>query len=475
MSVILRVASVLLLLLTCLVRAETITLEFAPQDPEDRISGNLIILLSREKFEPSRPGLLRAYLCDVRVEKGVNLKPGDRLKVELGTLNPSVKYVGAYLDENHNFMGSGLPEPGEYYSSKLLQRPNRDGALLRLDRPNSQRQRRVPAWIQEHSFVSSLLLDAGFPREEATVKFLVALPPGYWQSEARLPVLFVSHGFSGNRWSYLRRYRMWREQMKQEPMLLVSLDSAGKYGHHVFLDSQGNGPRLQVMTQEIVPYIDRYYRSNGTRIVYGQSSGGWTAVSLLRRAPEIFAGAVATGPDPLTLPPWWMAENENLYSNPDGSERTFAQGLKLTMRTFVERELETESYGQYAAFLAAFSPYDESIEPLPFQSPFHLESGALQSEVWKLWQDNDLNLWAQSNPSEAKKCFADRLILYVGDKDEFGLFETTQAFSETLLKLEIPHAFRVVPGAGHTNYLERPAFAKELWSACYDLAQERKI
>ncbi len=462
------------LLLCRLGGAETIIVEFTPQEAQHQVSGNLVVLISNEEFEPSHPGLLRSYLADMRVVSDVSLKAGDRLEVELGEIGSHPKYIGAYLDENRNFMGSGLPEPGEYFSSQLLVIPSSSKSILRLNRPKEERQRKVPPWIQEHSFVNSLLLDAGFAREESTVKFLVALPPNYWQLDTRYPVLFVIHGFSGDRWSYLNRYRMWREQMTKEPMILVSLDSAGRFGHHLFLDSEGNGPRLQVLLQEIVPYIDRAYRNNGRRVVYGQSSGGWTAVSLLRRAPEIFAGAVATGPDPLILNPWWMAENKNLYTNPDGSQRMFAPDLKLSMQTFVERELQTESYGQYTAFMAAFSPYDETRKPLPFLSPFDLESGALNSDVWQLWQDNDLTSWTQSHSEQALESFADRLILYVGERDEFGLLETTQAFSKTLFSLGIPHWFRVVPGGGHTNYLERPDFAKELWSACYKLAHEAK-
>lgn len=161
----------------------------------------------------------------------------------------------------------------------------RDQTAL-LDSRRKARVRKLPAWIQDHAILSQRMLAAGFSSQEATTRFLVGLPPGYWQSTRRYPVLYVSHGFSGDRMSYLDRYAIWREQMGARPMILVSLDSNGAYGHHVFLNSEANGPRQDVLTEEIVPRIDGQFRTNGQRVIYGQSSGGWTAISLLRRAPK---------------------------------------------------------------------------------------------------------------------------------------------------------------------------------------------
>ena len=155
------------------------------------------------------------------------------------------------------------------------------------------------------------------------------------------PVVYIFHGFSGNRWSYINRYRAWREQMKTEPMLIVSLDSFGPFGHHLFLDSPTNGPRFQVLTEEIVPFVEGRYRTNGHRVAYGQSSGGWTAVNLLRQAPELFHGAAATGPDPLILQDWWFGEGQNAYQNPDGSPRMIVEKLNLSLEKLAILELTT--------------------------------------------------------------------------------------------------------------------------------------
>ena len=52
--------------------------------------------------------------------------------------------------------------------------------------------------------------------------------------------------------------------------------------------------------------------------------------------------------------------------------------------------------------------------------------------------------------------------------------ETTFQFSRTLDTLDIPHQMKLTPGAGHTNYLDNPAFQRELYKTCFRLASSSK-
>jgi enterochelin esterase-like enzyme len=449
--------------------AQTLTVTSATSDTR---SGNLIVVLSPKKFRPHSPGLMNVYAGRLLVKTGVTLAPGGEVTFQLPEGVEKSWFAGAYLDENRNFMWRGLPDSDEVYTSEIDRVSKKDLRLV-LDKTRTVSSPKPPPWMHEHTFVSSTLLDEGFSREESTLRFLVGLPPGYWTSDQTYPILYVTHGFNGNRWTYLKRFKMWREQMASKPMILVSLDSYGKHGHHLFLNSQTNGSRFDVFTKELIPYIDRRLRTKGRRVVYGQSSGGWTAISLLRRAPELIHAAVATGPDPLELDDWWMAENQNLYTNPDGSVRELVPTVHLSMKRFIEVELKTRSSGQFAGFLAAFSPSRPEEQGFPFESPFDLKTGALNENVWELWKENDMGHWARSHPTESREAFSNRLALFVGDKDEFGLYQTTRQFSETLKSLNIPHEYRVVEGAGHSDYLEEPEFVTECWSLFYELARRR--
>jgi pimeloyl-ACP methyl ester carboxylesterase len=453
-------------LLTATSLAKTLTVEFMGEKPT---TGNLIVVISPKQFRPHSPGFMNAYAGQLLVESGLTLQKNQTVKLELPKgVDLEGWHAGAYLDENRNFMWRCLPDAGEFFSSELVRLTGKSKTLV-VDSPFYPHRFKAPPWIHEHSFISSTLLDQGFSRKESTLRFLVGLPPGYWVNDRPYPVLFVSHGFNGNRWGYLKRYKMWRDQMESEPMILISLDSFGRFGHHLFLNSQANGSRFDVFTKELVPYIDKRFRTNGKRVVYGQSSGGWTAISLLRRAPELIHAAVATGPDPLELDDWWMGENKNMYTDPNGTQRELVPAVGLTMKQFVKAELQTKSFGQFAGFLAAFSPYRPD-EDYPLDSPFDLETGEMNEEIWELWKENDMGAWARSHPEQARSAFSNRLALIVGDQDEFGLLETTRQFSETLKSLDIPHELTVIEGARHSNYLEEPDFAAECWSLFFQLA-----
>lgn len=461
------------LFLTGLASAEILEVKFAPAERTETVSGNLIVVVSDKQFQPRGPGILNVWQQRVAVVQDLRLQFGETVEVDVGNLG-SGRFMAAYFDENRDFMGTCFPGPGEYYSSKLLKSSGEQYLKLALDT-----QRQAPSlprvsWLKEQSFISSTLLDAGFDRKQATFRFLIGLPPGYWQTERTYPVLFVSHGFSGDRWVNLKRYQMWRKMMEEKPMIIVSMDSNSRFGHHLFLNSEANGPRFEVLTKELVPYIDNYFRTNGKRVIYGQSSGGWTAVSVLQKAPHLFAGAVATGPDPLVLDDWWFGRSGNIFQRLDGSERMLAPDHDLSMRSMVSTEVQTDSFGQYSAFLACFSPYRPERDGLPFLSPFHADSGEVDPELWKIWKQKEIGSWVQAHPAKAKEVFSHKLVLFVGTNDEFGLRETTHRFSQILGELGIPHLYKEIPGAGHTNYLERPAFVEECWDTFYHLAHGRR-
>ena len=54
------------------------------------------------------------------------------------------------------------------------------------------------------------------------------------------------------------------------------------------------------------------------------------------------------------------------------------------MKSMVETEVITNSYGQYSAFMACFSPFQPDRPGLPFLSPFDPKTGAKDPEVWDI-------------------------------------------------------------------------------------------
>jgi enterochelin esterase-like enzyme len=444
------VSALLVLTWAALARAEQLTVVFTPKEDSEVGRGSLLVVASPKPFATEWAGLMTAYGSRM-LAQGVELRAGQSVTLDLSALPSQYKHVGVLLDSNHNFMWRGMPDPGEYTSARVVERSGAD-FHLRLNQKKTSPSRALPDWMQEHFITSQRV-----PGEQ---RMLVGLPPGYADSQQSYPVVFVSHGFNGDRLSYLQRFQSWRKWMHEQPMILVSLDSYGEYGHHLFLDSPGNGPRLQVLREEIIPYLERTFRCNGRRLLYGHSSGGWTVVSLLRRAPDLFAGGVASAPDPLTLDEWWRGDQNNLYQGSAGP-RCFAPSLGLTMRRFVECERESDSYGQFSGFLAPFSALSGQPGWLRFQTPFDLETGQWLPSVWEQWKDNDLLHWAQTHPEQARQCWHNKLHMMVGEADEFGLTQTTRQFHDQLQRQGISHGYTEIEGAGHFDL--EPAQDEQGW------------
>jgi hypothetical protein len=466
-SILMRLGALVCLSLASLAPAHSETL-FLQSQSKDSLSGSLLIFVTpaEVKFNPENPGPGMIYASQLVALKSVTLSPGEQLAIVLPALKPGDQ-ISAYLDSKRDFLVTMGPGEGEYFSQKALVWKSNASETLALDSSKHVRRPALPDWMQERKLVSQRLLDAGFSAEQSTVRFLVGLPPGYAEGQNNYGVLYVSSGFNGDRYTYLNRYKVFYQTMVKLglPLILVSLDSSGDFGHHLFLDSEVNGPRGQVLNDEIVPFIDREFRTIASakgRALYGHSSGAWTAVSLLRHFPETFGTAIATSPDPLHLGPWWLPDSSNVYQRGDGTEHLLSKGL--TLRAFVKPELLSGCAGQIAGFQAAFSPASgDNYRPM-----FDGDSGEVDLEVWQQWQEqNDLYLWAKQHPEQAREAFANRLHLFVGDQDEFGLAPPTQEFSALLSQLEIPHQFELQVGKTHGDYIQTETFLSEIWQMAY--------
>src|SRR5260370_18847956 len=80
-------------------------------------------------------------------------------------------------------------------------------------------------------------------------------------------------------------------------MLHVVLDPESRLGHHVFADSENNGPCGRALVEELIPAIEGKFRALGTpggRFVTGHSSVGWSSLWLPSSDPAFFCGRLST-------------------------------------------------------------------------------------------------------------------------------------------------------------------------------------
>lgn len=144
----------------------------------------------------------------------------------------------------------------------------------------------------ECSSVSSTILGR-------SVNFCVVLPDGYDASSLkRYPSLYFLHGLFENEHSLIDRggEQIWKNLTSQDQItdFIVILPDGGR---SFYVNSQDGHERYEdFFLQELVPEIDRRYRTVATaaeRGVSGTSMGGYGALHLAMEHPDMFGSASA--------------------------------------------------------------------------------------------------------------------------------------------------------------------------------------
>jgi enterochelin esterase-like enzyme len=309
--------------------------------------------------------------------------------------------------------------------------------------------------IVEESLESELLRGnpLGDPSER---EVLVYLPPGYDGRE--LPVVYGLVGYTGtgrmllNADPLLEDLRTKMDRLIAEgrcgPMIVVMPDCFTKVGGNQYINSSATGPYEHYLLQEVIPLVEERYAC-GRRAVWGKSSGGYGAMVLGMRHPDIFSALASHSGDaafeycyipdfPKALrafrdaggPEAWL---EGYWQRPDRRRKDLMPVLNAL------------------GMAAHYSPNPESTT-MGIDFPFDLETGEFRPEVWERWREWD--------PVNMLERYADNLrrlrLVYIdcGTEDEFNLIWGARALHAKLEALGVPHRYEEFDD-GHMNVTYR--------------------
>lgn len=290
----------------------------------------------------------------------------------------------------------------------------------------------------------------GNPLGDPTTRSVpVYLPPGYEQDkEARYPVVYFLHGFSGSGLQWLNVSPFTRNvperldhlvaEGKVPPVIGVFVDGWSALGGSQWINSEGIGRYRDLVSRDLVGWADKTFRTvkkGSARALVGKSSGGYGALVISRYHPDLFQHIGVHSAD---------AGFEWAYLNelPQAASALLkAGGLEPWFKDFVRRAAETKMKGDdhvtinMIAMGAAYSP--KKGEPLNVELPIELPSGKLRLDVWNRWLVHDPVRFVPKHADVYKKLKS--IFIDCGTRDEFNLRWGARMISEDFKAAGVEH------------------------------------
>ena len=225
-------------------------------------------------------------------------------------------------------------------------------------------------------------LDDNLLGDPAELEVAVWLPPTYDTSGTRYPVVYFLAGYGESASvatisSVLERLI---EHDQAPEMILVGVDGVNSLGGSFYVDSPVTGLWAQAIHHDLVTYIDANYRTlpqSNSRGVAGFSMGGFGAVDLAMRHPDVFGSVYALSPGLLA---------------PGGLEATQMFADDEVVADFLAMQSGAAEHTTGTADLRFSIAYGAAFAPDPGASfpyvayPFSSVGSTPDPEIWARWE-----------------------------------------------------------------------------------------
>lgn len=474
MFLIKRTLSFLLVtVLTFSVRAQKFSVSYQTSSFAGPFTGRVILFLSKDTKSPKdgNAGLpeTACFAMDVK-----NIKPGTSVlfddrsvsyPVKLSDMERGNYYVQAIWDRNlggRSMAGS----PGNIFSnSKVvsLSRNYQQTFSIGCTEVNTGSQFPASKFANELSVPSAAL--TSFYGRPTSVNGAVVLPAEYYSHpEKKYPVLFEISGYGGD---YVRDFLSFANADSSSvlidsiPFIYVLLDGNCPLGHSEYANSDNNGPWATALIKEFIPQLDKLYRTEQQRYLWGHSSGGWSVLWLQMNYPETFAACWSSSPDPVDFRSFCgidLYTSPNIFYRKDSSLTSVATVAGyfpwIYMRDYYGFERVVNRGEQLRSFDAVFSkPGKDGAS----QALCNYSTGEIDPAVVEQWKRYDISLLIRNSPEKYLPALNGRVRVSVGNNDNFMLDRAVRKLESELKKLNAYVQFNYYPGdhftVGHKEYM----------------------
>ena len=287
----------------------------------------------------------------------------------------------------------------------------------------------------------------------------VLLPKGYDDHpDVRYPVNYIQGHFSTRAPGGFGRGgdfdRFWMAEDTPRFIYVTFQHPSPYYDDSYGVNSENNGPYGDAIMQELIPEVERRFRTirePWARKLSGGSTGGWIALALQIFYPDFFGGAWASCPDAIDFRAHQIVniyEDENAYWINHPWTRVERPNQRRTDGNIVSMMKDenwfelvsgdrSRSGGQWDIWEATYSPAGPDGYPMRI---WDKRTGTINRKVAEYWRENyDLRYilerdWAILGPKLVGK-----LNIYTGDMDSYYLNNAAHMMHEFLESTTDPY------------------------------------
>jgi len=290
----------------------------------------------------------------------------------------------------------------------------------------------------------------------------VYLPPSYFTSGARYPVIYYLPGYTDT--SMLGfglpsgADKLMRNGSIHE-MIIVVANGANRLGGSFYVNSPITGGWEDFIVNDVVGYVDTHYRSvpqASARAISGHSMGGFGALNIAMRHPDVFSAVYSLSPglfDSNGLAESQMFELEGFIKRfLDYQQHVESLPIEQAQRAMLSApDTFTLAYG------LAFASNPEKHPPY-LDYPYALADGKLvrNDAIWKRWDAGFGGIPDKIQQYKANMLRLNGLVIDYGRQDEYAWIpKGCEYFGAQLSAAGIPHELRSYDGSHESHLSER--------------------
>jgi len=439
--------------------SQTIKASFNPEIHSEPFSGRIIAYLSKESKSPKDQSIgtdpFPCFTIDVE-----NVTPGEKVifddkaisfPTSLSNIERGTYYIQIVWDRNLGGRAIGN-SPGNLFNiaDTITFTKNYEEIFeITANKIVAEPEPFIETeYIKELDVPSALLTE--FYGRPTSLKAAIVLPKEYWsQPKHNFPVLYTVYGYGGD-YRFQSGVQTPSNPLDTIPIIRVILDGNCPLGHSVYANSDNNGPWGDALVNELIPELEKKYRTQKIRLLTGHSSGGWSVLWLQIQYPKVFEGTWSSSPDPVDFE---MYQNINLYQDSNmyydslDRPRYFATVAGVipwgSMKNIQQMENVVYRGEQMQSFNAVFS--DKGKAGLP-NSICNSTTGEIDKDIVMQWSRYDITRILLKNWGELQADLQGKIRVSIGNQDNFLLQPAVKSLEKKVEKLNTRFEFAYYPG-----------------------------